>query len=160
MPMALDTDTARQFESTDASARRMRLAPGKQVLSNQAKDERRNQSSRPRKREECANCCSWNYSAGYHDCPARDITCHSCKKKGHSRVKCRNEGQWRGFAWKNASSVKNVRRGSDSDDNGDDDEFGLAIGMLHEGNAAAEQLIAVDATFAIHGQQFPTSDWV
>ena len=148
LTLQIALDTARQFETTEASARGMRLAPEKQVLSIQAKDKRRNQSSRPQKREECANCGSWNHSAGDDDCPARGITCHGCKKKGHFRHKCRNKRQWRGSAGKNARSVKNVRGGSDVDDDSEDDEFGLAIGKIHEGNAAAEQPIVVDVTIA------------
>ena len=35
---------------------------------------------------------------------------------------------------RNARSVKNVRGGSDVDDDSDDDEFGLAIGKIYEGN--------------------------
>ena len=34
------------------------------------------------------------------------------------------------------------------DDDSDDDEFGLAIGKIHEGNASAEQPIVVDVTIA------------
>ena len=81
-------DKVRQFETTEASARGMRLAPEKQALSIQAKDKRRNQSSRPQKREECTNCGSWNHSAGDDDCrtagdddcPARALHCPSRRR--------------------------------------------------------------------------------
>ena len=53
-----------------------------------------------------------------------------------------------GEAGKNARSVKNVRGGSDVDDDSDVDEIGLAIGKIHEGNAAGEQPIVVDVTIA------------
>ena len=54
----------------------------------------------------------------------------------------------RGSARENARSVKNVRGGSDVDDDSDNDEFGWAIGKIHGGNAAAEQPIVVDVTIA------------
>ena len=79
----LTLDTARQFETTEARARGMRLATENQVLSIQANDKRRNQSSRPQKREECANSGIWNHSGGDGDCPAHEIMCYSCKKKNH-----------------------------------------------------------------------------
>ena len=96
LTLQIALDTAKQFETTEASVRGMRLAPEKQVLSIEAKDKRRNQSSRPQKREECANCGSWNHSAGDDDCPARGITCDGCKKKGHFRHKVSEQRQWRG----------------------------------------------------------------
>ena len=62
LTLQIALDTARQFETTEASAQGIQ-----QMLSIQAKDKGRSQSSRPQKREECANCGSFNHSAGDDD---------------------------------------------------------------------------------------------
>ena len=148
LTLQIALDTAMQFERTEASARGMRLAPEKQVLSVQTKEKRRKQALRSPKKEECVNCGTYNHSAGDDDCPARVITCHGCKKKGYFRQKYRHRSQWRGSARQSARYVKNFRGGTDKDEDSDDDEFGLAIGKIHEENAAADQPIVVDVTIA------------
>ena len=45
--------------------------------------------------------------------------------------------------------MKNVRGGSDVDNDSDDDKFGLAIGKIHEGNAAGVQPMAIVADVTI-----------